>query len=303
MKNYIYILIFFIGTNVFAQSPNWSVNENDFQYTMSFVMFVNLDGLELSSTNDKVAAHVNGQIRGVTNLIYVPSEDSYYAFLTVFANTSGEILRFKVYDSVNNIIKDIDITESFEINGHRGNLFQAFSLASPELSKKVEIISFGFKDLNNNDFEKEGSEITIYLNKGQDVSLLNAVFGLSAGANLYLGTIKQTSGENILDFTNPIQFQVLSEDRSVIKQWTVRVVVGTGTVTYYKKDAVCYSGGAIKVLFTENDAEVILYLNGIIYANQKINSGETTFVNLSTGTYKVKVGGNIKVFNIEQKKL
>ncbi|MFK5889461.1 MAG: hypothetical protein QM486_01880 [Flavobacteriaceae bacterium] len=303
MKNYIYttFIIFFIGINIFGQSPNWTVNENDYQYTMSYVIFANINGIELSSTNDKVVAFVNGQVRGVTNLVYVASEDSYYAFLTVFANANGETLRFKIYDSVNDKVLDIDKTESFEINAIHGNLFQAFSLANPELSKNVEIISFGFEGVSNNDYEKEGLQITIYLNKGQDVTSLNAIFTLNTGANLYKGTIKQISSENTLDFTNPIQFQVLSEDRSVIKQWTVRVILGTGIVTYYKKDAVCYSRGAIKVLFTENSAEVELYLNGIIYSKQTINNGETTFVNLDVGTYKVKVGGNIKVFNIEQK--
>mgnify|MGYP000895412356 CR=1 FL=1 len=94
MKNYIYstVVLFFIGINAFGQSPNWSVNENNFQYTMSFVSFVNVDGIELSNADDKVAAFVNGECRGITNLTYVASKDSYYAYLTVFSNENNEEL-------------------------------------------------------------------------------------------------------------------------------------------------------------------------------------------------------------------
>ena len=146
MKNYIYstVVLFFIGINAFGQSPNWSVNENNFQYTMSFVSFVNVDGIELSNADDKVAAFVNGECRGVTNLTYVASEDKYYAYLTVFSNENSEILNFKIYDSVNDSVKDVEKTKNFEINEHYGNLFQAFSIASPSLSSAAEITDFNF---------------------------------------------------------------------------------------------------------------------------------------------------------------
>jgi hypothetical protein len=303
MKNYIYstIVLFFIGFNGFGQSPSWSVDENSFQYTMSFVAFVNIDGNELSSTNDKVAAFVNGECRGVTNLIYVASEDSYYAYLTVFSNANGETLNFKIYDSSNDVVKDVVKTTVFEINEHYGNLFQAFSLANPALSSAAEIVDFSFSDITENDKSITGNQIVLDLNNDVDVTALNALFELSAGSKLFIGTENQLSGNNAIDFSNPVQFQVLSEDQSVLKQWLVTVNLTVGKVTYYKKDAVCYQGGAIKILYSGNEIEAVLSKDGTDLATQTIHNEEAIFSNLEIGTYRIKVGGNVKEITINLK--
>jgi hypothetical protein len=304
MKNYIYstLLLFFIGINAFGQAPSWSVNENNFQYTMSFVAFVNVDGVNLSDSNDKVAAFVNGECRGVTNLTYVASEDSYYAYLTVFSNENSEIINFKIYDSTNNVETDVVKTKIFEINEHYGNLFQAYSVANPALRNTAEIIYFDFNDVNVNDTTFAGSQITLDVDFGVDIASLNALFDLSAGAKLFIGTVNQISGNNNMDFSNPLQVHVLSEDQTVLKQWEITVNKSLGTATYYKKDAVCYTGGVIKVLFTENEVEVLLIKDGATLATQTINNGEAIFSNLEVGEYQVKVSGNNKeiVINLKQ---
>ncbi|SNR71643.1 hypothetical protein [Lutibacter flavus] len=303
MKNYIYstLVLFFIGFNAFGQTPSWSVNENDFQYTMSFVAFVNVDGINLSDSNDKVAAFVKGECRGVTNLTYVASEDSYYAYLTVFSNENNETLNFKIYDSVNDVVKEVAKTESFEINEHNGNLFQALSIANPALSSNAEILDFGFNGVIINDMSISGTQITLDINKSENITDLNAIFELSSGAQLYIGTENQISDGNSIDFSNPVQFQVLSEDQSVLKQWKVTVNLSAGIATYYKKDAVCYQGGVLKVVFTENNLEAVLSKDGSTYATQTIHNGEAIFSDLEVGTYNVKVGGNVKEITINLK--
>ena len=303
MKNYIYstLVLFFIGISAFGQSPNWSVDENNFQYTMSFVSFVNVDGTELSSVNDKVAAFVNGACRGVTNLTYVASEDKYYAYLTVFSNENSEILNFKIYNSVNDEVKEVEKTKSFEINEHYGNLFQAFSIANPSLSSSAEIVNFNFNDISVNDNSIVGNQIVLDVNNNENVTALNASFELSPGSKLYVGTENIESDNNSIDFSNPVNFQVLSEDKSVLKQWSVTVNLSLGTVTYYKKDAVCYKGGAIKILYTANNFDAVLSKGNNPYATQTIHNGEAVFENLEIGVYKVKVGGNVKEISINLK--
>lgn len=304
MKNYIYssILLFFLSVNIFGQSPDsWFVNENNFEYTMSFVTFVNIDGADLANTNDKVAAFVNGECRGVTNLIYVASKNRYYAYLTVFSNANEEVINFKIYDSANNTVKNVIKKEKFEINEHYGNLFQAYSLASPALSSSAEIIDFKFKDVIANDLSISGNKISIDLDNKIDITSLSALFELSTNSKLFIGTENIVSGNNLMDYSYPVEFQVLSADQSVLKQWLVTVNSSLGTALFYKKDAVCYKGGAIKVLFTKNNEEVVLSKAGIAYATQNINNGETTFSNLETGVYTIKVGGNVKEIIINLK--
>lgn len=303
MKNFIYstVVLFFISINSFAQTPSWSVNENDFQYTMSFVAFVNLDGVTLSSMNDKVAAFVNGECRGVTNLTYVASEDGYFAYLTVFSNENNETLNFKIYNATNNAVRDVGKTKRFEINAHYGDLFQAYSIANPTLSNKAEIIDFNFNGVNVNSIRIIENQIYFVVDNSEDISNLNATFILSSGAKLFIGTTMKLSGINSIDFRTPVDFQVLSEDQSVLKQWQVSVNSSTGIASFYKKDAVCYKGGVIKVVFTEDNVDAVLRKSGIDLATQTINSGVTIFEDLEVGTYNILIGGNAKEITINLK--
>ncbi|KFF03190.1 DUF5018 domain-containing protein [Flavobacterium reichenbachii] len=300
MRNYIHIivLLFIIGNTVSGQSPNWSVNENKFQYTMSFEGFANVDGKNLSSTSDKVAAFVNGECRGIANVIYVASEKKNVVYLTVFSNTDGETINFKIYDSANNAVKEVTKTKVFENNKHYGDLFQSYSFASPSLKTDAEIVDFSFKDLTTAK-TISGSQITLYVSKGTNVSALNALFELSPGARLFIGTANKISGTNAIDFSNPVQFQVLSEDQSTIKQYTVTVKLGSAV--FYKKDAVCYTGGVIKVLYDENQTLATLTKDSVKIASQNIQNGETVFNNLDTGKYTVTVGSISKEIIINQK--
>jgi hypothetical protein len=296
-------VILLLQVSAYGQSPDWAVNESRFEYTMTFVAFLNSDGIGLVNTNDKVAAFINGECRGVTNVIYAESGERYCAYLTIFANENNETVSFKIYDSVNNVVKSINKTIPFKINEHYGNLFQAYSFANPALESGAEILDLSFTGIAGSNIVIESSQITIYLDQAQDKTALNANFLLSTGASVYIGTVKQVSGANELDFTNPIVFNVLSEDQSIIKQWTI--VVKTASQenrTYYKKDAVCYEGGAIKVLFPIENEEVFLSVGGIFVDKQIINNGEVVFNNLNEGTYSISVAGNFKEIIINLKK-
>ncbi|MBW1298596.1 cadherin-like beta sandwich domain-containing protein [Aquimarina litoralis] len=301
-KHQIYLLWFLlVGWYSFAQSPNWQVNENNFQYTMSFVAFLNLDGQDLNDPDDRVAAFVNNECRGVTNLTYVVSENKYYAYLTVFSNNNGETIEFKIYDASNDVVRDIEATETFEINQHYGDLFQAFSIASPQLNSVANLLSFDFVEVSVNDQVFNENQITLYLNENVDRTSLNAVYAVSPGAKLYLNREELTSGSNNLDFTNPISFEVLSEDKSVSKTYTVLVNINSADFKFYKKDAVCYTGGAIKITSVTDGEDVILLKDNEILQSGTLSNGELIFNDLVTGSYTVRVSDNSKVITINQK--
>ncbi|WP_299438654.1 hypothetical protein [uncultured Aquimarina sp.] len=303
MKTYIYstIILLLIGVQGFGQNPTWSVNENDYEYTMSFVAFLNIDGNNLESSNDKVGAFVNGICRGVTNLTYVETEGRYYAYLTVFSNENNESINFEIYDSSNDRVITVNKTHNFEIDEHYGDVFQAYSIASPPLNDEAEIINFDFENIVAKDKIFDNDQITLLIDSSEDVTALNPLFQLSSGAKLYIGTIEQTSGVNTIDFSSPVEFKVLSEDQSILKDWTITVRLSSGDVTYYKKDAVCYEGGAIKIVSTQNNEEVELIKDGVVFSKQTIVNGETIFNNLEIANYEVKIGNIIKEIVINQK--
>ncbi len=281
-------------TMVNAQDPNWLVDENNFEYTMSFVAFVNIDGTTLSSENDKVGAFVNNELRGVSSLTYASSNGRYYAYLTVFSNTNDEVVSFKVYDSNTDQVFDISETTNFEINAHHGNLFQAFSIASPALNNEADILDFGLEGTTVNSVVLNNQQIVLYVNNDVDVSALNATFQSSEGAQLFVDSALEISGNNSFDFTNPITCKVRSEDEFQVKDWLVSVQNSSITgddLIYYKKDAVCYNGGEIKVEYNTSGIAIQLLSNQAVIATQTIVNGKAIFTNLNVGSYVVRTEG------------
>ena len=296
-----FLVLLLIGWASFGQSPNWQVNENDFQYTMSFVAFLNLDGQDLNDTEDQVAAFVNGVCRGVTNLTYVASENKHYAYLTVFSNNNGETIEFKIYDASQDSIRDIDRTETFEINEHYGDIFQAFSIASPALSSEANLISLGFVDVSISDQVSETNQMIVYLEETVDKTNLNTIFELSPGAKLYINREEVISGDNALDYSDPITFEILSEDKSVKNELIVSVNQSSGDFTFYKKDAVCYAGGAIKVTSSTNGDDVLLLKESTTVQSGTLSNGELVFNDLEAGEYTVRVSDTSKKITINLK--
>ena len=128
------IITCLISLRLSAQAPSWQVNENEFEYTMTMVAYLKVNATTLSNTNDMIGAFVGNECRGVANLIYVGSTDNYFAFLTVFSNSTSEILNFKIYDSNNDVITVADQTLPFEINKHHGSVSSDFGISSTSVN-------------------------------------------------------------------------------------------------------------------------------------------------------------------------
>lgn len=217
------LFMLMVSENVQAQSPAWSVNAGAFQYSMSIVAFLHVDGKLLQSEDDRVAAFVDGEARGVTRPIYVSSSGRYLAYLTVFANRQGETVTFRLYESASGQIVDVDATVTFEIDGQLGNVFQAFSLANPALSKEADITDFFFADADSVSTSISAGKIDIVLEYDQDLSVLTPQFTTSEGASVYLERTLQESGSNTFDFREPVIYTVLSEDQSIKNTYVVTV--------------------------------------------------------------------------------
>jgi hypothetical protein len=225
--------------------------------------------------------------------------------LVIFSNTGNETINFKAYDAAKDKIIEINSTIDFEINAHRGNLFQSFSLANPALNDQVELLNFEFKNVVISNQTVSGKKIELFVYDGLNVKNLAVLFELSRGAKLFSKGVLVTSGENRFDFSEAVAFQVLSEDESKLETWTVSVVYDApiGALLFYKKNAVCYQEGAIKVVSSEsvNGTTVSLFKGDTMHTIQTFTNGETIFNNLEAGLYKVKVNTIEKIITIELK--
>lgn len=226
--NFYFALLFFLSTfsaKSYGQDPNWSVNPSDFQLSMTFTTFLNVNGTSLTSNNDKVAAFVNGEIRGVANVTYAATAGKYVAYLSVYANTNSEIINFRVYDSSNNVVVDIAKTASFRSDVNSGGLFQSYSLASPALNTQAILNDFNFKGITPNSKTQTGTTFNFVLPEGTAVSNLIPEFTNSPKASVFINQIRQTSGVSSVDFLNSKTYAVVSEDQANLKEYIINVTI------------------------------------------------------------------------------
>ena len=235
MRKLTYILLLWVCCSglqqMYAQSPNWSVNASDFQYSMTFTTRLSVNGEYLTSTNDQVAAFVDGQIRGVANVQYVASKNKYIAFLSVFANATNETLQFKVYDSTQNLVVSIENTIPFEIDANIGGVFQSFSIAEPPLSDAATLTDFDFEDISSIAKQITTDKVTITVAETTNLSTLTPSFAVSEHATVYVNNVLQESGVTSHDFSNPIIYSVLSQDEATLTEYEVIVSSETATTT------------------------------------------------------------------------
>lgn len=281
-----------------AQAPGWKVDESTYQYTMTFVAKLNVNGKQLIGVNDKVAAFVNTTCRGISGLTYVASEDSYYAYLTVFSNAQDEAVYFKLYDSATDKITVVSKQIVFNVNAHRGNLFQSYSIAEPVLNDKAEILTFNFLDIKSVSSAINSGKVTVSLYDSYDLTNLKPEFTLSKGGKLLKNRIPQKSGEITDNFSTAISYEVLSEDESSLSSYIVSVNQTSTPTLFYKKEAVCSTGGVIKVVSNQEGASVVLTASSKTVSTKKITNGEVLFSDLSTNSYIVTIGNEWKLINI-----
>ncbi|MBW6537049.1 MAG: carbohydrate-binding protein [Mariniphaga sp.] len=82
-----------VALELYAKEINWNVNQSDFEYNMNIVAQFSFDeeNINLSTGHrDKIAAYVNGDLRGAGNIIYIPELEKYAAFLNVLSNRPGK---------------------------------------------------------------------------------------------------------------------------------------------------------------------------------------------------------------------
>jgi hypothetical protein len=297
-KTILFFILFIICHLAFAQIPNWTVKENEYQYTMTFVAKLNVDGKRLIGPNDRVAAFVGNTCRGVSGVTYVASANNYYAYLTVFSNQQGETITFRLYDHTANKITSVNKQIVFAVNSHLGNLFQSYSIAEPALNHLSEVLSFNFINITSLASLINGNSVQVKISDNHSLMNLKPVFTLSKGASLYKNKVLQKSGEVTDNFLTAITYEILSEDESTLNSYTVNVTQSSEPTLFYKKNAVCYAQGAIKVVSTQEGSEVKVIRDGKTVATKKITGGVALFSELNAGSYIATIGNEWKVINI-----
>jgi hypothetical protein len=108
-----------VSLELYAEEINWNVIQSDFEHNMNIIAQFSSDEGDNNLSRglrDKIAAYINGDLRGVGNIIYIPELDKYAAFINVFSNQVGEnasLIEAEEYVD-DNSVQDIFVTDNGE---------------------------------------------------------------------------------------------------------------------------------------------------------------------------------------------
>jgi len=112
-----------LNVNVYRKVPVWEVDETAFNSSMNIIAQLKIKEVISNDKFDRIGVFAGNECRGVCNLEYKANYDSYFAFLVVYGNTSGEVLTYKVWDaSEGKVFSDVTPTYNFTPNGFYGNM-------------------------------------------------------------------------------------------------------------------------------------------------------------------------------------
>ncbi|MBK8828256.1 MAG: hypothetical protein IPO26_16565, partial [Saprospiraceae bacterium] len=75
-------------------------NTGDYDFSMNFILRLNIEGTLSTDENDIVGAYVDGHLRGIAKIVYQPQINKYLAYMTVYSNqNSGETIKFQIWDA------------------------------------------------------------------------------------------------------------------------------------------------------------------------------------------------------------
>ncbi len=89
-----------VDARVVCHDPDWKVDASQYDYSMNFVLELDIEGVKSKDQEDIVGAFINGELRGVSKVRYYPSINKYLVFLTVYSDVfSGEVVKMRIWDA------------------------------------------------------------------------------------------------------------------------------------------------------------------------------------------------------------
>ncbi len=131
-------------------------------------MLKNGDANATTSTME-LGVFVNGETRGTAQAIFIEPAQSYQFFLTIYSNSVGEKLEFKLFDSATGTVQDLSETMNFTANLHQGSIENPVPFTPKSTATGEQILTQSF-DIQPNPMRDE-TVFKFSLPQAQDVVL------------------------------------------------------------------------------------------------------------------------------------
>ena len=235
MKNYkfyttIIATIFALSGIVANAQPTWNVNANNFVYSMTITGQVTTDGYVSEDENDILAAFIDGECRGLTNVDYQGAIDKYFVFLQIFSNDPTGTVTFKIYDHSENQIIDVKETINFTVNDIVGSISNPFVFSASNLSSDAKILSFSIPNQVGETLIS-GNDVYLQEHWSGNLTGITPSFVLSDGAKAFVNGVEQTSGTSANDFINTVEYTIEAADLSATTIFKVHITTANDIPT------------------------------------------------------------------------
>ncbi len=147
----------------------WTVDPGRYEFGMTLIGALEDNGQNVTTATMELGAFAGNEVRGAAQAIPVDTLGTYQFFLTCYANTNGEQLKFKLYDAATGEVWNLAETMYFSADQHQGTIADpvAFTLKSLGTVGSAMALSF---DVTPNPFTTEAF-IRFTLAHTQDIAL------------------------------------------------------------------------------------------------------------------------------------
>ncbi|MCB0533543.1 MAG: T9SS type A sorting domain-containing protein [Lewinellaceae bacterium] len=184
----------------------WTVDPSNFEHSMTLVGMLESNGQNLTMPDFELGAFAGNEVRGTTSALYVEPLQGYLFFLTMYANTSGEQLLFKLYDAATGQISPLSETMFFAADLHQGSI-EAPVPFTRTITGQEEVASVQSFEIQPNPFSGEALlqfgaahdqqvQITVNDLEGREIQRLR--IDARQGLNTYLWQPKIPAGLYII---------------------------------------------------------------------------------------------------------
>jgi len=174
-------------------AANWTVDPTQYEHSSTLIGMMRTNGENSTTSDMELGVFVGNQVRGSAQAIYIEPLDAHLFFLTMYANTPGELLRFKLYNDATETEHDLAETMYFSPNLHQGSIENPVPFEWLTTRAEEDFgTTLGF-DVQPNPFATE-TTLRFVLPKAEEVTL---TISDAQGREVVRRPVSATAGPNV----------------------------------------------------------------------------------------------------------
>jgi hypothetical protein len=207
----------------------WNVDPTQFEYSSTLIGMFRANGANATTSDMEIGVFVGTEVRGAAQAIYIEPLDVHLFFLTMYANTPGELLRFKLYDDATESVYNLAQTMYFSPNQHQGGIENPVPFDLEGTSTGEDLGATAAFDVQPNPFSSEttlrfvlpkAEEVTLTISDAQGREVVRRPVSAAAGPNAATWNGRSDAGEWLSSGVYMVRLQTTagSVSRKVVLQ-------------------------------------------------------------------------------------